>query len=105
MLFIGAVTESAYMAVAMLALCFLFNQMTEGSYWAASMAISKRYAGTAGDVINTGANLMGIVNSILVPSIAMLLGWTFTMAMGGFFALLGAVLMLMVRADRPFDTV
>lgn len=104
MLFIGAVTQSAYLAVAMLALCFLFNQMTEGSYWTASMAIGKRYAGTAGGVINTGANLMGIVNSILVPSIAVLLGWTFAMAMGGFFALLGAVLMLMVRADRPFDT-
>ena len=31
-----------------------------------------------------------------------LFGWTFAMAMGGIFALLGAGLMLLVRADRPF---
>ncbi len=100
----GAITESAMLAVILLALCFFFNQLTEGAYWASSMAIGGRYAGTAGGVMNTGANLMGIVNALLVPTVAALLGWTFAMAMGGVFALVGAGLMLMVRTDRPFDT-
>lgn len=104
LLIIGSVTESAYLAVTMLALCFLFNQMTEGAYWATSMAIGRRYAGTAGGVMNTGGNIMGILNSILVPAVSALLGWTFAMALGGVFALVGAGLMLLVRADRPFYT-
>jgi ACS family D-galactonate transporter-like MFS transporter len=85
-------------------LCFLFNQLTEGSYWASSMAIGGRFAGTAGGVLNTGGNLMGIVNSLLVPTIAVLLGWTFAMALGGIFAFVGAGLMLLVRVDRPYDS-
>ncbi len=102
LLIIGSVTGSALLAVTMLALCFLFNQLTEGAYWATSMAIGRRYAGTAGGVLNTGGNLMGILNSMLVPAAAALFGWTFAMALGGIFALLGAGLMLLVRADRPF---
>jgi hypothetical protein len=66
------------------------------------MAIGRRYAGTAGGVLNTGGNLMGILNSMLVPAAAALFGWTFAMALGGIFALLGAGMMLLVRADRPF---
>ena len=102
LLIIGSVTESASLAVTMLALCFLFNQLTEGAYWASSMAIGRRYAGTAGGVMNTGGNIMGILNSVLVPAVSALLGWTFAMALGGIFALVGAGLMLLVRADRPF---
>lgn len=102
LLIVGSVTSSAYLAVTMLALCFLFNQLTEGAYWATSMAIGRRYAGTAGGVLNTGGNLMGILNSMLVPAAAALFGWTFAMALGGIFALLGAGMMLLVRADRPF---
>jgi len=102
LLITGAVTASVMVAVVALATCFFFNQITEGAYWAASMSIGGRSAGTAGGVINTGANLMGVVNAILVPALAALLGWTFAMAAGGFFAFLGAALMLLVRADRPF---
>jgi len=104
LLMVGALTESACLAVVMLAFCFLFNQLTEGAYWATSMAIGGRFAGTAGGVMNTGANLMGIVNAIMVPSVAAWLGWTFAMAMGGLFAFTGAALMLLVRADQPFDS-
>ncbi len=102
LLFIGAISASVTLAVGALALCFFFNQMTEGPYWAASMAIGGRSSGTAGGVLNTGANMMGIINALLVPGLAALFGWTFAMSAGGFFALLGASLMLLVRADRPF---
>jgi ACS family glucarate transporter-like MFS transporter len=102
LLIIGSVTGSAYLAVTMLALCFFFNQLTEGAYWATSMAIGRRYAGTAGGVMNTGGNLMGILNSVLVPAVSAWLGWTFAMALGGVFALVGAALMLLVRVERPF---
>ncbi|MEE8495510.1 MAG: hypothetical protein V3S21_03455 [Xanthomonadales bacterium] len=41
---------------------------------------------------------MGIFNAILVPLLAHAFGWT----VGAIFAFIGAGLMLLVRADRPF---
>ena len=87
----------------LLALCFFFNQVTEGAYWASSMSIGGRLAGSAGGVMNTGANLMGIANAMLVPWFALSFGWTFAIASGALFALAGAAFMLLVRADRPID--
>ncbi|MGA8206281.1 MAG: hypothetical protein WB812_17330, partial [Woeseiaceae bacterium] len=77
------------------------NQLTEGTYWATSVAVGGQFAGAAGGVLNTGANAMGIVNSLLVPLLASAFGWTVAMASGAGFAVLGAILVLFVRADRP----
>ena len=97
----GVLTENANLAVVMFIGCFFFNQLTEGPYWATSMAIGRRQAGAAGGVMNTGANAMGVVNALLVPAVAAGFGWTVAMGMGGFFAFAGALAMLLVRADRP----
>lgn len=99
----GAVAETPALAVTLLALCFFFNQVTEGAYWASSISIGGRLAGSAGGVMNTGANVMGIANAMLVPWFAQAFGWTFAIASGALFALAGAVFMLLVRADRPVD--
>ena len=96
----GAYYASPLIAVALLALCFFFNQMTEGAYWATSIAIGGRHAGAAGGVMNTGANVMGVVNALLVPWFADTFGWTVAIASGAGFALLGALLMFLVRADE-----
>lgn len=97
----GATIANPIVAVSMLAVCFFFNQLTEGTYWATSVAVGGHFAGAAGGVLNTGANAMGIVNSLLVPLIASAFGWTVAMASGAGFAVLGALLVLFVRADRP----
>ncbi len=96
----GAFNSSPYLAVAMLALCFFFNQLTEGAYWATSIAIGGQFAGTAGGLMNTGANAMGAFGAILVPWFAQSYGWTIAIASGGVFALVGAGLLLFVRADQ-----
>ena len=101
----GALHSSPYVAVAMLALCFFFNQLTDAAYWATSIAIGGVHAGAVGGVLNTGGNTIGILNAILVPVTAHAFGWTFAIASGAIFALIGAGLMLMVRADRPLDSV
>ena len=101
LLFGGAYTTNPVIAVTLLACCFFFNQMTEGGYWGTSIAIGGQFAGAAGGVMNTGANAMGALGAILVPWFAQVFEWPFAIASGGFFALIGAVLMLFVRADRP----
>ncbi len=96
----GAFHSDPIVSVTMLACCFFFNQMTEGTYWATSIAVGGEFAGAAGGVLNTGANAMGVVNALLVPWFAGAFGWTVAIASGAGFAVLGAVLLLFVRADE-----
>jgi len=99
----GALHPSAGIAVALLALCFFFNQMTEGTYWATSVAIGGQFAGSAGGVMNTGANAVGILNALIVPLIAGAVNWTFAVASGAIFCFVGAALMLFVRPERSIE--
>ena len=90
-------------AAAMLGLCFFFNQTCEGSYWTSAIAVGGRHAGAASGVMNTGANLMGFVNALLLAGIAQAMGWAAAIATGSLFALAGAALILWVRADEQMD--
>ena len=101
----GAFSPNQTAAMIMLALCFFFNQAVEGPYWATSMAVGGRYAGSAGGLMNTGGNTMGIVNALLVPWLALVFGWEVAVSSGAFFALLGTVLLLFVRPDQPVDAI
>ena len=104
MLLLGvALHPRADVAAAMLGLCFFFNQTTEGPYWATATAIGGRHAGAAGGLLNTGANLMGFVNALLLAVVADAVGWTVAIAIGAAFAVVGAGLILLVRADCQVD--
>jgi ACS family glucarate transporter-like MFS transporter len=103
LLLIGALHPTPYIAVTAMVLLFFFNQMNEGPYWATSVAVGGKHAGAAGGVMNTGANVMGVVNALLVPFFANAFGWTFAIASGAIFALIGVLFMLLVRADRRMD--
>ena len=102
-LLIGAFHSNAVVAVSFLALCFFFQQITEGSYWSTSIAIGNQLAGAAGGVLNTGANAMGILNALLVPWIALTFGWQIAVASGAVFSILALVLLMFVRADEPIN--
>ena len=102
-LVIGAYHANAVIAVSFMALCFFFQQITEGSYWSTSIAIGNQLAGAAGGVLNTGANAMGVVNALLVPWIATTISWQAAIASGAIFSILALVLLLFVRADQPID--
>jgi ACS family glucarate transporter-like MFS transporter len=103
LLLVGALHPSATVAVSAMVLLFFFNQLCEGPYWAASVAIGGRHAGAAGGVLNTGANAMGIINGLLVPWLALGFGWTVAIASAAVFTLIGIGLMLLVRADRSVE--
>lgn len=97
----GSISGSAYIAVACLAASFLFNQLTEGAFWAAGIAIGGRHASAACGVMNTGGNAAGFVNALLVPFTASTLGWTAALITGTAFAFASAVLWLFIRTDQP----
>jgi ACS family glucarate transporter-like MFS transporter len=104
LLMVGAMHPDAFVAVTAMVLLFFFNQLCEGPYWAASVAIGGRHAGAAGGVLNTGANAMGIVNGLLVPWLAHYFGWSVAIGSAAVFTLAGVALMLLVRADRSVDS-
>ncbi|MEO8010925.1 MAG: MFS transporter, partial [Dokdonella sp.] len=93
----------AAVAAVLLGMCFFFNQSTEGPYWATCTAVGGRHAGAATGLMNTGANLMGFVNALLLAFVADALGWTVAITIGAAFAVLGALLILLVRADVQMD--
>jgi ACS family glucarate transporter-like MFS transporter len=99
----GAFHSNPTIAVTMLAVCFFFNQLTEGTYWATSISVGGELAGAAGGVMNTGANAMGVLNALLVPWFAHTVGWDVALASGAGFAVVGAILLLFIRADEPID--
>ena len=103
LLFLGATAENPYLAVVLLSLSFGCTQLTEGAYWAAAISVSGKHASAATGVMNTGGNVVGGIGALLVPITAEALGWVPALATGSVFAVIGAVLWLFVRADRPMD--
>jgi MFS transporter, ACS family, glucarate transporter len=98
-----ALHPDAYAAAIMLGLCFFFNQSTEGAYAANAAAVGGRHSGAAFGLLNTGANLMGFVNALLLSGIAAFFGWGVAIALGAVFAMLAVVFILLSRADRQMD--
>jgi len=102
-LYIGAVSGNPVLSVVFLCLSFACNQMTEAPIWVATMAVSGRHAPVATGILNTGANVPGVLGGLLVPVTAGLFGWPAAMATGSIFAIIGALLWLFIRADEPMS--
>ncbi len=100
-LFLGAVSGNPVLSVVFLCLSFACNQMTEAPIWVATMAVSGRHASVATGILNTGANIPGVLGGLLVPVTAGLFGWPAAMATGSIFAIIGALLWIFIRADEP----
>jgi ACS family glucarate transporter-like MFS transporter len=99
LLLAGVNAGNAYTAVVLLALCFGFTQFTEGAFWSAATHAGGSQTATAGGVMNTGGNLVGV----LAPAMGWMVdhfGWLIAFASGSFFAMLAAVLWLFVRFDE-----
>lgn len=100
---VGAVSTNPDVAVRALAGAFLFQQMTEGAFWAAAIGIGRHHAAAACGVLNTGGNLVGTVSAPLVPMVAGSFGWPAAIMTGSLFALICAGLWVFIRADRPIS--
>jgi ACS family glucarate transporter-like MFS transporter len=96
LLLMGAAAPNPYIATGLLALCFGCTQFTEGSYWQGCTLAAGAHTAAATGVLNTGGNLAGF----LAPAVGYMLdhfGWLPTLECGSAFALLSAVLWLLVR--------
>ena len=98
---VGSVSNNPILAITMLCLSFACNQVTEAPFWVAAMSVSGRQAPVATGILNTGGNLTGVLGGLMVPFTAGLFGWPAAMVTGSVFALVAALLWLLIRADEP----
>lgn len=100
MLFLGATVASPYLAIAALALAVGMVMFTEAAFWAATIDLGGRHAGSATGILNTVGNLGGVVSSALVPVLVAQFGWLAALGTGSLIALVAAALWLWIRADQ-----
>ncbi len=101
LLYIGATSGSVTVTVIALCVSFGCTQLTEAPMWVATMGVAGRHSQIATGVLNTGGNIPGAVGGLMVPFIAAWLGWSAAIISGSLFALVGALLWLLIRADEP----
>ena len=102
-LFAGAFSENTQVSIIFLCVAFACIQISEAPFWVATMAVSGRHATVATGILNTGANIPGIIGGMTVPITAGLFGWPTAIALGSVFAVVSALLWLLVRADEPMS--
>ena len=96
---LGAFTESPYAAIALLSLGAGWLYFPVGAYWSSTVDISKRHAGILSGLMNTGANLGGVLSPILTPWLAQQAGWSVALGFAACVALVGGLLWSKIKPD------
>jgi MFS family permease len=100
----GLVT-SAYLAVATLCLAFACSELTEGTYWAATMRAAPRQVMPATALLNMGGNLGGVAATPTIAALSEAHRWTSIFALGAVLAVLAALIVALVDVEpaRPLQ--
>jgi ACS family glucarate transporter-like MFS transporter len=99
-LYLTVRAESPYWAVAALCLGFGNVEITEASFWGATMRLAPTDTMAATALLNTGGNLGGVVATPIIASLSASHGWPVVFATGAATALGAAVLWLTIDAGR-----
>lgn len=94
----GAV-GSAYLAVVSLCLAFACSELTEGTYWAATMRAAPRHVMPATALLNMGGNLGGVVATPTIAALSEQHHWSSIFALGAILAVLASLVMLLVDVE------
>jgi MFS family permease len=87
-------------AVVCLSLAFGLAGFCEGPFWAIITEIGGQQVGSAGSILNTGAQIGGFFAPTVTPWIAAWAGWKWGLYAGCLIALSGVIAVLLVRI-RP----
>ncbi|MBV9317150.1 MAG: MFS transporter [Gammaproteobacteria bacterium] len=91
----GALSD-AYLAVVSLCLAFAFSELTEGTYWAATMRAAPRQVMPGTALLNMGGNLGGVVATPTIAALSEAHRWSSIFGLGALLAVLAAAVMLLV---------
>lgn len=75
--------------------------LSQSAYWAVAIDIAGTSSGVFSSIINMGGQIGGAVTASLTPWIAQRYGWTTSFATAAGFAVLSAILWLVIHPERP----
>jgi ACS family glucarate transporter-like MFS transporter len=93
----GTQVADPYVAVTLLSLGAGFLYLAVGAFWASTIDLTPRHAGTLSGIMNTGANIGGTISPTLTPWLAEQFGWNFSLAFAAGVATLGGLVWLLIR--------
>jgi MFS transporter, ACS family, glucarate transporter len=93
----GTQISEPYMAITLLSLGAGFLYFTVGAFWASTIDLAPRHAGTLSGIMNTGANVGGTLSPTLTPWLAEHFGWNVSLGFAAAVAAIGGLLWLLVR--------
>ncbi|HEY3197878.1 MAG TPA: MFS transporter [Nitrospirales bacterium] len=93
----GAWAAEPHLAILLLSLGAGFLYFTVGAFWASTIDLTSRHAGTLSGVMNTGANIGGTISPTLTPWLAEQFGWNVSLGFAAFVAVIGGMLWLLIR--------
>ncbi len=97
---LGASTDQSILAVVFLSASTGTLMLSVAAFWATTIDLAQRYAGTAAGMMNMGGNLGGALSPSLTPYIAQQMSWNAALYVMGALNILGALLWLGVRPER-----
>jgi ACS family glucarate transporter-like MFS transporter len=93
----GAQAGEPYTAIALLSLGAGFLYFTVGAFWAGTIDLAPRHAGTLSGIMNTGANVGGTISPTLTPWLAEHFGWNVSLGVAACIGVMGGLLWLLVK--------
>ena len=93
----GTQVAEPYTAITLLSLGAGFLYFTVGAFWASTIDLAPRHAGTLSGIMNTGANVGGTLSPTLTPWLAERFDWNVSLGFAAAIAALGGLLWLLVR--------
>ncbi len=96
-MFIGGMAGQPAVAVIFLSLSAGWLYFAVGAYWATPVALSQEHAGLLSGLMNTGANLAGVMAATMTPWIAAHAGWTTAFGVAAVIILAGASMWIKIR--------
>jgi MFS transporter, ACS family, glucarate transporter len=99
-LYLTVSAASPYWAIAALCLGFACVEVTEGSFWGATMRLAPSDTMAATAVLNTGGNLGGVVATPIIAALSAGQSWSVVFATGAATSIAAAALWLTIDAGR-----
>lgn len=99
----GASATDPYLAILLLALGSASVFLTTAAFWASTMDLASKYAGTVSGFMNMGGNLGGAISPTLTPYIAQQYGWETALFVASALAIVGAMFWLGVHPERAIE--
>ena len=100
----GARAAEPHLAILLLSLGAGFLYFTVGAFWASTIDLTSRHAGTLSGIMNTGANIGGTISPTLTPWLAEQLGWNVSLGFAALVAVIGGMLWLLIRPGDGLST-